>query len=119
MLVVAAAASLFLPSASEALLTAYDDEPKTWLVSHQWVAGGLLGGLWVAWLIGFVGLFRFKAWARSLALYSTLASTFVHAFLGLSLSSGLTSMLYEGSAMLWGAILALSYFSAVSARFEH
>jgi hypothetical protein len=36
---------------------------------------------------------------------------------GSSLYWGLESGLYEASAMLWGAILALSYFSSVSARF--
>ena len=116
-LMVAAIASVFFPNYSEALSVAYEKEPETWLMSNLWVAGGLLGGLVVAWLVGLVGLFRFKSWARTLSLYSTLASFLVYPLLGASLSSGLESTLFEASTTVWGAILALSYFSAVSSRF--
>lgn len=116
-LTVAAIASLFFPTYSDALTAAYDAEPSTWLMSNLWVAGGLLVSLVVAWLIGLIGLFRFKSWARSLSLYSTLAGFLVFPFLGASLSSGLENALFEASSTVWGAILALSYFSAVSGRF--
>jgi hypothetical protein len=116
-LAVATIASGFFSTYSEALTVAYDAEPSTWLMSNPWVAGGFIGSLVAAWLIGLVGLFRFKSWARSLSLYSTLAGFLVGPFLGTSLSSGLESTLAEASSIVWGAILALSYFSTVSGRF--
>ena len=112
-----AIASVFFPAYSEALAVAYAHEPETWLMSNLWVAGGLLGGLAVAWLLGLVGLFRFKSWVSPLSLYSMLVGFLVCPFLGASLSSGLESALLEASTTVWGAILALSYFSAVSDRF--
>lgn len=81
-LTVATIASLFFSTYSETLTVAYDAEPSTWLMSNLWVAGGLIGSLAAVWLIGLVGLFRFKSWARPLSLYSTLAGLLVCPFLG-------------------------------------
>lgn len=116
-LMAAAIVSVFFPTYSDALSITYDREPETWIMRNSWVAGSLLGALVVAWLVGLIGLFGFKTWARPLSLYSTLAGFLVYPFLGASLSSGIESALFEASATLWGAILALSYFSAVSDRF--
>jgi len=113
----AIAASAF-PAYSEALETALEKEPVTWLWRNTWAAVGLYSSLVIAWLIGLVGLFRFRRWGRSLSLYSTVAGLIAAPLAGPSLSSGLESGLYEASAYAWGGILALSYFSPVSARFE-
>ena len=116
-LIVAAIASSIFPSYSIALAAAYDKEPDTWLMSSLWIAGGLWGGLVLAWLVGLAGLFFFKGWARTLSLYSTLIGFAVYPFSGPQLYSALETSLYDASTTLWGAILALSYFSAVSDRF--
>lgn len=117
-LIGAASAAMFFPGYSGALAIAYEEEPKNWLMANLWIAAGLVGGLLLVWLVGLVGLFRFKKWARPVCLSSTLAAFLVIPFLGPQLSSGLESALFEASGVLWGAILALSYFSAISDRFE-
>jgi len=114
--VTAIVAGLF-PNHSETLQLAYDNEPATWLMSNIWLMGIVLGGLVITWLVGFVGLFFFKRWARSLSLYSTLAGFLIYPFIGAPLSSGLEAALLEASTTIWGAILALSYFSAIDDRF--
>jgi hypothetical protein len=113
----AIAASAF-PTHSEALDGALDREPRTWLWRNIWVAVGLYSSLVITWMIGLVGLFRFRRWGRSLSLYSTVAGLIAAPFAGTSISSGLESGLYEASAIAWGGILALSYSSPVSTRFE-
>jgi LytS/YehU family sensor histidine kinase len=117
-LMLAAIVSAFFPMYSEDLAVAYSNEPETWLMRNPWIYGGMLGGLLVAWLTGLIGLFRFKAWARSLSLYVTLAGFFAYPFMGPSVLSGLESALFDAVSTIWGGILALSYFSAVSERFE-
>jgi hypothetical protein len=117
-LMVAESIAIFFPTYSETLAAAYESEPATWLMSNLWIAVGVIGAFAAAWLTGFVGLFFFKSWARSLSLYSTLAWFFIYPFVGTSLYSGLEASLFEVSTMVWGAILALSYFSPVSCRFE-
>lgn len=117
-LFVAATISIFFPTYSENLAAAYAAEPETWLMSNFWMAVGVLGAFAAAWLTGLVGLFFFKRWARTLSLYSTLAGFFLTPFFGASLYSGLETSLFEIYNMVWGGILALSYFSPVSCRFE-
>ncbi len=115
---VALIASMFFPTHSDALLAAYEEEPPTWLISTVWVMLPLAIGLLFAWLIGLVGLFFFKNWARSLSMWVTLLGLASHPFIGPSLYSALESTFLEASALIWGAILALSYYSGVSVRFE-
>lgn len=112
----AVVASAFPPH-SEALQAAVDRESRSWLWDHAWASIAVYGVLVVAWLVGLVGLLLFKAWGRALSLYSTAASLLVYPLMGSSLSWGVESSLYEFSTMLWGAILALAYFSPVRVRF--
>jgi hypothetical protein len=115
-LAAAVLASAFPPH-SETLQTALEQEPTTWLWSNAWASVALFSILSLAWLVGLVGLFRFKTWGRSIALYTTLASLLVSPLVGSTLYWGLESGLYEACSIAWGAILALSYFSPVSSRF--
>jgi hypothetical protein len=119
-LTAAAIVAGFFPSYSAELSAAYKSEPDTWLMSNIWLAAGILGVLVLALLfalIGLIGMFRFKTWARTLSLYSTLIIYVLRPFLGTLLLSGLQDALLDASTLLWGAILAVSYFSPVSARF--
>ena len=114
---VASIAASAFPPHSEALEAALEAEPTTWLWRNTAVSIGLFAALAIAWVVGLIGLFRFKGWGRSVSLYSTLAALLAAPLAGSSLYWGLESGLYEASGMLWGAILALAYFSPVSARF--
>lgn len=105
------------PSYSDQLQAAVHRESNSWLWHNDWAAGAVFGAFAVAWVVGLVGLFRFRPWGRSISLYSTLAGLAVYPFLGNSLSSAWEDVFYESSMMLWGAILALAYYSPVSARF--
>ena len=103
---------------SEALSAAYDNEPRTWLMSYRGMSLALMAVWATAALVGLFGLFRFRSWGRTLSLVVTLAGLLLSAFMGVFLASGIESALFDGTNMVWGAILALSYFSAVSTRFE-
>lgn len=116
-LIVATIAATALSPHSEALQAAVDRESNSWLWDHTSASITVYAALVVAWLVGLVGLFRFKSWGRSLSLYSTVAGLLAYPLMGSSLSWGVESSLYESSTLLWGAILALAYFSPVSARF--
>lgn len=108
----------FFPTYSDALATAYAGEPEVWLFRNTWTAVMVISPLLCAWLAGLIGLFFFKRWARSLSLALTFLGLAILVSLGPTLLSSLESSLLEASSMLWGVILALAYFSPVSARFE-
>ncbi|ATR79065.1 hypothetical protein [Moraxella osloensis] len=114
---VASLIAMFFPGYSETLATAYANEPEPWLMQQAWIGWTVIGGFAAVALAGLIGLFYFKRWARSLSLYSTLAGYLFAPLIGSSLYSGLELALSDGSSVLWGAILALSYFSPVSQRF--
>jgi len=117
-LFLAAIAAAFLPGGySPELAEAYAKEPEAWIMQGTWMPLAVVSILLVPWLVALVGLFHFKWWSRSLALYSTLASLLIYPFVGADLSSGIESGLYEAHSILWGVILAISYFSPLSDRF--
>ena len=103
---------------SQELADAYAAEPGGWLTDGGWLALTVVGALVAVWLAGLVGLLLFKRWGRTLSLYSTLAEFLVYPFQGPSVSSALESTFLEASILVWGAVLALAYFSTVSTRFE-
>ena len=69
-------------------------------------------------LVATVGLLLLKRWARPLAFWTTVVSTLSYPALGPYLYSGLGLMLTEASMMLWGAALAMAYFSDLRTHFE-
>lgn len=81
--------------------------------------------LWLAFLVVFLllasastlGLLFFKRWARMLSLYTTVFGYVIYPFLGLTLASGWANALSEVSATIWGAVMAIAYFSSLSERF--
>ena len=117
-LVLASIAAYFFSGFSAELAVAYENEPEPWLMRNVWIGAAVLLPMLFAWIVGLVGLFFFKSWARALSLAITLLGLVLTVGLGPSLSSGLEASLLEASSILWGAILALAYFSPVSARFE-
>ena len=65
-----------------------------------------------------VGLYHFQPWSRPLAIVMTLLSLLFFPLLGASISSGWSSLLLEVSTTLWGAVIAMSYVSSLSERFD-
>lgn len=114
-LIAFAAIAATLSGHSTSLAAAFDAE--TAAAHASWQVITLLLGFLVAVVTGLVGLFKYKAWGRTLSLYTTVAGLAAWPFLGSSLSSGLEASLNEAATLTWGAILALSYFSPVSERF--
>ena len=108
----------FVPGGySQELSDAYDKEPVPWVMEQVWMLVILLP-FGAAVFAGFLGLYFFKHWGRSLSLYSTLAGLFIIPFFGATISSGIESSFYEASTLLWGAILALAYYSPLSHKFD-
>ncbi|MEJ5021025.1 hypothetical protein WH297_14980 [Ochrobactrum vermis] len=65
-----------------------------------------------------VSLFFFKKWGRWLGVCTTIVMLVGLPFLGPSLSSGFGTAVLQLSAALWGAVLALAYFSPISRDFH-
>jgi hypothetical protein len=68
-------------------------------------------------IVSAVGLFYFYPWAPRLAIITTLLIFMVYPLLGYFLSSGWAMALTDCSTMLWGVILALTYYSPIAGRF--
>ena len=104
---------------SQTLSMAFENEPvPRFLEDHPFISLTILLPWLVAVLLSTIGLLFFKRWARAIALYSTVCGFALYPFFGPTLSSAWASMLNEVSFMLWGAALALSYYSPLNARFS-
>lgn len=118
-LIVASGISAFLPGGySQALSDAFDNEPTPLFLENLWLLLGLGVPFALAGLAGLYGLFMIKRWGRLLSLYTTVAGLVFLPFFGPSLYGGLQTALSGAASMLWGAILALSYFSSIGASFS-
>lgn len=82
------------------------------------VAGGISIILMMMAVISTVGLLVLQPWARSLALWSTAVSFLIYPFLGAVLQSGLAVMLINIALTLWGAALAMTFYSDLKPRFQ-
>ena len=69
-------------------------------------------------LVAFVGMYFFKRWARSANLVLSALLIVVAPALGHIVLSGIAQGLGEIALLLWGAVLAMAYFSPLSERFE-
>jgi hypothetical protein len=69
-------------------------------------------------LVAFVGLYLFKRWARTANLVLAALIIVVWPAMGHVVLSGLAQGLGEIALLLWGAVLALAYFSPIRERFE-
>ena len=107
---------------SPLLQAAYDSEPNFLTELPYW---GLISVLVVlavavvAVMASLVGLYRFRRWGRTLALWNTIGVLPVLAMTGPILSTGLESMFREIATLLWGGMLALSWYGPVGAAFAH
>ncbi|HVK53934.1 MAG TPA: hypothetical protein VM532_02790 [Burkholderiales bacterium] len=102
---------------SNSLSQALENEPLPSVLNNLWLSFLLFVPWLVITLVSTVGLLFFKGWARTLSLYSTVFSLGLYPFLGPALTSGWSSALSEASFMIWGAVLALAYYSPLADRF--
>ena len=107
----------FAPSGySQELADAYEKELDGWFSQNIWMLLALGIPLVLAAVVGIIGLFMFKRWGRTIALYSTVAGLGFYLLAVPELYSALESVLFEASLLLWGAILALAYYSPIADR---
>lgn len=98
------------------LSKAYEDYQP--FPESQWIVFGILALLvFVAGLVGAIGLLMLARWARALSFWLTLATTVGTVFLGATLYSGPAKALLDISMGLWGAALAMAYFSELKVHF--
>lgn len=100
------------------LREAYAAEPNAIETFSERLYTALILVLGVAYIASLVGLYRFQRWGRTGSLWLTLVTLLLYLLDGPVLAAPLESSLYELATMLWGAVLAIAYFSPLSARFE-
>ncbi|HEY1034240.1 MAG TPA: hypothetical protein VGE09_04575 [Pseudoxanthomonas sp.] len=116
---IAAVATVFLPDGySPALAEAYANEPLPWLFQNEYAAIGVGIAALAIMIVGWVGLFMLKRWGRALSLGVTVLGFPLYLLAGPTLLSPLEAMLTDASTLVWGACLALAYYSPVAARME-
>lgn len=114
-------AGWFPPGYSDQLAQAYENEPMPWLNADGEPSVALMAvalASLVVMIAGYVGLFLFKPWGRWLSLYSSVIGLAFYPLGGAMLLSPLEALLTDASMMVWGAVLAIAYFSPVAARFR-
>ncbi|MBN8481362.1 MAG: hypothetical protein J0L88_07225 [Xanthomonadales bacterium] len=73
--------------------------------------------IFVISVIALVGLLLMKPWARGISVWTTVLALATYPFFGPMVYSGWAAMLVEVSMMLWGAALAMCYFSDLRVHF--
>ena len=113
------AVALLVPSLIPVALTvALESEPvEGFLADHPFIMLALTLPWLIAGLASTVGLLFFRHWARTVALYSTVLGFVFYPFFGPTVTSALANALSEASYVLWGAVLALSFYGPISERF--
>jgi hypothetical protein len=100
--------------ADEAILKAHFDLMSTPRLILEGIA---VLGFAVASIAALIGMFRFKSWARPLNVVLVLALFVVWPFFEYDLSSGLEQAFGDVANILWGAVIAMAYFSPLSELF--
>lgn len=113
-----AAAWYFPDLVSPALQAASEAEGEGWHVANLPLSIWLLLPWGVGNFAGLVGMFMFKSWGRSCSLVFTVVDILLLPSMGTSVLSWLDYGLMELGIMVWGAILALAYYSPVSSLFS-
>ena len=119
LLAIAAVATVFLPDGySPALAEAYANEPLPALFENEWLAISVGITALAIMIVGWVGLFMLKRWGRTVSLGITVLGFPLYLLAGPTLLSPLEAMLTDASTLVWGACLALAYYSPVATRME-
>ena len=102
----------------------YTPEGMEWLLSEDadWISLVIFLVVILVFLalaiVSTIGLFLFKRWGRPVALWITVLSTITYPLFGATLYSGWALMLTQAAMLMWGAALAMAYFSDLRTRFE-
>jgi hypothetical protein len=82
------------------------------------ISAGILGVIILfCGIIVTFGLYMFRPWAPRLALVVTLLALPIYPLLGFQVASGWSMAITDLATTMWGAILALAYFSPLKERF--
>jgi hypothetical protein len=73
--------------------------------------------LLAAWLLAAIGMYFFRASARSLFLWLYIITTLVDPFRGTSVFTGVDVMLFSLSTVMDGAVIAIAYLTSVERLF--
>ena len=96
------------------VLAAVESNLKPGELFPAYAASLVLG---VSAFVAAVGLLFFQKWARPLAVFTTAGSLALYPFTPAMPQSGWAALAFYLGAFVWGAALALAYFSPLSARF--
>ena len=105
-----------IPKVLEDAYKVYTDTDEGWGTAV--ILGVAAIGLLVAGIAATVGLLQLKRWSRSLALWVTIGAFATHPLIGVTLQSGWAFVLTEVSTAMWGAVLAMAYYSELKTHFE-
>lgn len=115
--IVSAVMDMLFPNLiSPAITAAVENEALPPITESAWFVTVAIT-LVIASIICTIGLFFFRRWARIGALYTTVLFFGAYPIFGASVMSGWASALNEASLILWGAVLAVAYFSPIQDQF--
>jgi hypothetical protein len=104
---------------SPALIAAHAQEPTLLIEAHPFLIALFCVIVAVLTITGTVGLYRFKQWGPTVALWATIAAFAVYPIYGSTLLSPLGSFILSIAEMSWGAVLALAFLSPLRKEFQN
>ena len=69
-------------------------------------------------IVASIGLLVLQRWVRPLAVWSTAVSVLIYPLLGALLQSGVAATLLSIATLLWGAALAMTFYSDLKSHFQ-
>ena len=98
----------------------YLEELKnTELTNGDWFLFAIAFLLLIVYIVIYIGLYRFKGWAKTLLLPIHIAVLVLALFSGISIETGLVSTINYLYCLIDGGILFLVYWSPISQMFEN
>jgi hypothetical protein len=95
-----------------------DQQRNAELSVSDWVLLAIGLPLVIAWMVSFVGMLRFSRWSRPLAVATSAMSILLLPLLGPTVEPSIATALNYASGMLYGAVLALAYYSPAATWFQ-
>lgn len=107
-----------IPSAVPTILSEAFDEYSDTLPESGFLTIGIASiVLLLVGIISTVGLYFFRPWAPFLAVFATVLAYPFSVLIGPTVISGWSWALFDMSSALWGAVLALTFFSHIKNHF--
>ena len=109
---------LLLPSLiPQSITSAVDGLPLSSAFENYWFIGFVLVYA-LAMLVASVGLIFFRRWARAICFWGSLAGFALYPLVGPMVYSGLSLAMQDLSSIMWGAVLAIAFFSPLRKQFS-